>query len=129
MQKEVSTNGYYKDLIDKLRIHLQTILKPGVCIDPKTDGWLLSTTSRTTWQSKVFLSQYIAENILGIKDERTNGTIDKAEYAFQVLGCPSVGWSDQIRNSNGTAYGGRHYPRGVTSALWWLYNNRGIALK
>lgn len=121
MKKEVSFNGPYKVLMEKLKIHLQTILKPGISIDPKTGGWFLSTTSNTTWQSKVFLSQYIAENILGIKDKRTNGAVDKAEYGFQVLGCPAVGWTDQITHSKGTGYGGRHYPRGVTSALWWLY--------
>lgn len=120
LRKEVSLTGPYKELISKLRTHMQTILKPGICIN-ETGGFLLSSTSNTTWQSKVFLAQYITEHILNLKTPKETAAADAIQFAYQVLGCPAVGWSDQIRTHNGTAYGGRHYPRGVTSALWWLY--------
>lgn len=124
LRNEVSLTGPYKNLISKLKIHMQTIMIPGVCIN-ETGGFLLSNTSKTTWESKVFLEQYIAENILGIKMPKETAEADAIQTAYEVLGSPAVGWSDQIRVKNGTAYGGRHYPRGVTSALWWLYTKQG----
>ncbi len=120
LRREVALDGPYGELIRDLKAHMQTVLVPGVCIDPKTGGWWLSSTSQTTWQSKVYLAQFIAEEILGISDARTRGAPDVAHVSYQVLGAPAVGWSYQIRHSDGTAYGGRHYPRGVTSSLWWL---------
>ena len=120
LREQVSLSGPYGELIRRLKAHLDAVLTPGVCLDPKTGGWWLSSTSQTTWQSKVYLAQFIAEEILGIRDSRTSGKPDVAQVSYQLLGAPAVGWSDQIRHSDGTAYGGRHYPRGVTSALWWL---------
>ncbi len=122
LRNEVSVKGPYGKLIVLLRKHVNTVLAPGLCLDPKTGGWWLSSTSQTTWQSKVYLAQYITEQILQLRDSRTSGKADIAHVSYQVLGAPAVGWSDQIRHSDGTAYGGRHYPRGVTSALWWLRN-------
>jgi hypothetical protein len=121
LRNEVSLKGPNKDLISKLKIHMESIMKPGICIN-NTGGFLLSSTSNTSWQSKVFLEQYIMENILGVKMPKETTRADMAQFAYQVLGAPAVCWSDQIRSKNITAYGGRHYPRGVTSALWWLYS-------
>jgi hypothetical protein len=97
-------------------------LVPGVCIDARTGAWNLSSTSSTTWQSKVYLSQYVAENILGVKNDVTGRNADSAQYAYEVLGAPAVCWTDQIYTDSHVAYGCRHYPRGVTSALWWLWD-------
>jgi len=120
LRREVSVDGPYGELIRDLKTHLETVLSPGACIDAKTGGWYLSNTSKTTWQSKVYLAQFIAEQVLRIEGARTRGTQDVAGVSYQLLGAPAVGWWDQIRHSDGTAYGGRHYPRGVTSSLWWL---------
>jgi len=124
LRNEVSLTGPYQNLISNLKTHMETIMKPGICIN-QTGGFLLSNTSKTTWESKVFLEQYIAENVLGIKMPVETARADAIQAAYELLGAPTVGWSDQIRVKNGTAYGGRHYPRGVTSALWWLYSAEG----
>jgi hypothetical protein len=116
----VSTAGPYGQLIGHLRTHLESILVPGVCLDAATGGWVLSSTSNTTWESKVYLNQFIAENILGLRDGRTGGNVDRAHVAYQVLGATAVGWTCQFTNNDHLAFGCRHYPRGVTSALWWL---------
>lgn len=118
LKKDVSTDGPYGDLISKLKTHLRNAYKSNV---NSTGGILLSPTSGTTWESKVFLSEYIAQQVLGLDEKKVFDRADKIQMSYQILGAPAVGWSDQIRKESGTAYGGRHYPRGVTTALWWLY--------
>ena len=125
LTQEVSPDGPNADFIRHLKTHMESILVPGVCIDAKTKGWNLSSSSSTTWLSKVYLNQFITENILGIKSTVTGRDADAAHYAYEVLGAPAVGWTDQIYTSSHIAYGCRHYPRGVTSALWWLYTPEG----
>jgi hypothetical protein len=119
--KEVAPDGPNADLIQHLKTHINTVLVPGVCIDSQTGAWNLSSMGHNTWQSKVYLNQFVAENILGIKNAATGQNADAAQYAYQVEGAPAVGWTDQIFTASHTAYGCRHYPRGVTSALWWLW--------
>ncbi len=121
LTKELAMDGPNGDLIRHLKTHIETILVPGVCIDSETGGWNLSSSSSTTWVSKVYLNQFVVENVLGIKNAATGATADSAHYAYEVLGAPAVGWTDQFFTSSHTAYGCRHYPRGVTSALWWLW--------
>jgi hypothetical protein len=121
LTSEVSTEGPNANLIQQLKTHLNTVLVPGVCIDPLSKGWNLSSTSDNTWQSKVYLNQYVAENVLGIKSDTTGHDADAAQLAYQVLGSPAVGWSDKFGTNTHTAFGSRHYPRGVTTALWWLW--------
>ena len=121
LTKEVALDGPNADLINHLKTHIETILVPGVCVDSQTGGWNLSSSSSTTWVSKVYLNQYVTENVLGIKNATTGQTADSANYAYEVLGAPAVGWTDQFYTSTHIAYGCRHYPRGVTSALWWLW--------
>ncbi len=118
----VSNQGPYAELIRRLRQHLDSILKPGVCLDPESGGWRLTDTAPTTWQSKVYLNQFISEEILGIRDQRTGGAVDQTHLAYEVLGAPAVCWTCQINNGYYDAFGCRHYPRGVTSALWWLFS-------
>jgi hypothetical protein len=121
LKQDVALDGPNGDLISHLKTHMDTILVPGVCVDAQTGGWNLSSSSSTTWVSKVYLNQYVAENVLGIKNETTGQNADSANYAYEVLGAPAVGWTDQFYTSSHVAYGCRHYPRGVTSALWWLW--------
>lgn len=68
-----------------------------------------------------FLNQYVTEQILSIKNKTTGLNADTAHYAYEVLGSPVVGFADQIYTDQHTTYAGRHYPRGVTTALWWLW--------
>jgi hypothetical protein len=121
LEDALSTSGPYGPMIQMLRAHLNTVLQKGVCLDAKSGGWKLSSTSTNTWQSKVYISQYVAEQILKIKDERTNGPVDAVHASFEVLGTPATCWSDQLESGNGAAWGSTHYPRGVTSSLWWLH--------
>ena len=121
LKQEVAPDGPNGELISRLKTHLKTILVPGVCLDAQTGAWNLSSTSSTTWTSKVYLNQFVAESILGLITPVTGQQADRAHYAYEVLGAPAVCWTDQIYTSSHLAYGCRHYPRGVTSALWWLW--------
>jgi xylan 1,4-beta-xylosidase len=116
----VSLDGPYGPMIRMLRAHLDSVLKPGVCLDVKSGGWKLSSTSTCTWQSKVYLSQYVAEKILHLQGDRINGKVDAVHASFQVIGSADQCWCDQLDSGNGHDRGSLHYPRGVTSALWWL---------
>jgi hypothetical protein len=121
LEKEVSLDGPNQDFIRHLRTHINTVLVPGVCIDAQTGAWNLSSLGHNTWQSKVYVNQFVVENILGIKNDATGHNADVAQYAYQVEGAPAVCFTDQIYTNSHIAYGCRHYPRGVTSALWWLW--------
>jgi hypothetical protein len=84
-------------------------------------GWKLSSANINTWQSKVYLCQYVTENILGISNGNVDGTVDQIHATFEMTEAPYQGWSDQLRSTgSGSPLGSQHYPRGVTSALWWL---------
>ena len=92
LTQDVALDGPNADLIRHLKTHMATILVPGVCIDAKTKGWNLSSSSSTTWLSKVYLNQFITENILGTKNAATGHDADAAHYAYEVLGpLPWVG--------------------------------------
>lgn len=119
LAKAVAFDGPYGKMIQVLRDHLDSVLKPDVCLDPVSGGWKLSSTHTTTWQSKVYVNQFIAENILKIHDPRTGGQVDAVHASFQVLGGTGC-WSDQLGSDTGWQRGSLHYPRGVTSSLWWL---------
>ena len=121
LNNEIAMDGPNADLLSHLKTHLNTILVPGVCLDSQTAAWNLSSTSSTTWQSKVYLNQFVAETVLGVKNAATGHNADAAHYAYEVLGAPAVCYTDQIYTNSHIAYGCRHYPRGVTSALWWLW--------
>lgn len=119
----VALDGPYGQMVRMLRDHLDTVLQLGVCLDAVSGGWKLSSTSNNTWQSKVYLSQYVAERILKMTGDRISGPVDAVHASFQVLGVPQSCWSDQLDSSSGRGMGSLHYPRGITSALWWLDNN------
>lgn len=117
MSQALSPDGEYGELIHLLKIHFETILKPGQCIDASSRGWKLSSTSSNTWQSKVYICQYVAEKILQCQYNVSQA--DAIHASFQILGAGRTAWSDQLNSFNGKALGSKHYPRGVTSALWW----------
>ena len=116
----VSPSGPYGEFIRILRKHLESVLVPGVCLDINSGAWKLSSTSMNTWQSKVYLSQYVAESVFGMKsDSRVNGPVDKVHATFQLFSpiTAVACWSDQLNSDNGSAIGSLHYPRGATSVL------------
>jgi hypothetical protein len=115
----LKTNGPYGALIAALRKHLVAVLQPGLCQFP--DGaWKISSTSENSWLSKIYLCQFVAETIFGLKpDEKA----DRAHEAWLLDAKNHYwAWSDQI--VSGEAKGSKYYPRGVTAILW-LDRSRG----
>ena len=105
--------GYY---IQALKRHLSTVLTEGVCIFPD-GGWKISSTSNNSWLSKVYLCQFVARQILGLKWDQKGAAADAAHVAWLTHPTLSVwSWSDQILA--GEIIGSKYYPRGVTSILW-----------
>jgi hypothetical protein len=108
--------GPYGALIRALTRHIDTVLAPGLCLDPVSGGWKLSSSDKNTWISKIILNQYVVENILGIVDERTQR--DKIHARWLRTGCADFAATDQIDSETGRDLGSRLYPRLVTAILW-----------
>ena len=111
----VALDGPYGDLLRVLRGHLGAVLVKGVCL---FDGgaWKMSSTSNNSWLSKTYLCQFVARQILGLRDHRGHRA-DAAHVAWLLHPELSYwGWSDQI--VSGRITGSRYYPRGVTAVLW-----------
>lgn len=87
----------------------------GRCLFPD-NGWKLSANSINSWMSKIFLCEYVAENILQIQHPYEK--CDKAHADWWRKGCPSNPGIDQIMDGTQEETG-FHYPRCVTSTLWW----------
>jgi hypothetical protein len=109
-------DGPYGELVRALKRHLSTVLAPGVCLDASSGGWKLSSTSRNTWLSKIFLNQYVAESVLGMDDERTRR--DAVHARWLRTGSADFAATDQVDSTTGADLGSRLYPRLVTSILW-----------
>ena len=114
--------GPYGELIRALKRHLDKVLAPGVCLDAVSGGWKLSSTSRNTWLSKIFLNQYVAERVLGFDDERTRR--DAVHARWLRTGSADFAATDQVDSSSGKDLGSRLYPRLVTSILWLEKNGK-----
>lgn len=114
-EKELSAHGRNRDLLLMLRRHLLTVLKPGRCIDPVSGGWKLSSTSKNTWLSKIFINQFVAERILGIDPKLVHKDSEHAAWLFS--GSSRFSMTDQVDSSDGHDLGSRLYPRLVTAIL------------
>ncbi len=103
----------FRELREVLRAHFEAVLRPGVC---RFDdgGWKLSSTSKNSWLSKIYLCQYVAEQVFGDAPD----TLADAAHVAWLLDEDNAyfAWSDQMLA--GKAVGSRYYPRGVTAALW-----------
>jgi hypothetical protein len=113
LRPALSTKGRFGGLIRALRTHLETVLVPGVCLFAD-GGWKLSSTNDNSWLSKIYLCQFVAEKVFGLKpDARADAAhrqwLLRPENAY-------FAWSDQM--VNGVARGSKYYPRGVTAWLW-----------
>ena len=115
-REALDPEGRFEAYIAALRRHLETVLVPNVCLFDD-GGWRLSSTSRNSWLSKVYLCQFIARRLLGFGGDAVTACADAAHAAW--LTDPDNGywaWSDQM--VSGKAIGSRYYPRGVTAVLW-----------
>lgn len=108
-------NGSFKKLIEHLKTHIRTVLTPEHCLFAD-GGWKLSENSNNSWMSKIFLCQYIVEEILQLPYDKD--TSDKAHWHWWSVGCSSNPAVDQIFDGT-TPERGFHYPRSVTNTLWW----------
>ncbi|AEJ18475.1 glycoside hydrolase family 52 protein [Gracilinema caldarium] len=115
----VSEQGPFGSFVKTLQKHLQTVLQAGSCLDSVSGGWKLSSTSHNTWLSKIFVNQFVAENILGFTDPELYRDAVHAKW----LRNGSAQWAatDQVHSSDGHDMGSRLYPRLVTSILWYSY--------
>lgn len=112
MPELLDADGPFAELVSTLGRHLHAVLTPGIC--KFGDGaWKLSSTSDSSWLSKIYLCMHVAERLFGIRDSGA----DKAHWGW-LMDAENVyfAWSDQM--VAGKAKGSRYYPRGVTSVLW-----------
>lgn len=110
--------GRFAVYLGALNTHLHTVLVPGVCLF-EDGGWKLSSTSNNSWLSKIYLSQFIAREILQLPWEESGHAADAAHVNWLLH--PELSywcWSDQILS--GLIGGSKYYPRGVTAILWLL---------
>lgn len=113
----VSEDGAYGEMIKVLKKHIITVMKPGICIDEISGGWKLSSTSKNTWNSKIFLCQYVVKEILHL-DFEGEEEWDRVHAQWQQVSCSIDGATDQVNSDTGTPRGSRLYPRLVTNILW-----------
>lgn len=112
----LNPEGRFGPFIHVLKRHLQTVLVPGTCLF-EDGGWKLSSTSDNSWLSKIYLCQFVAREILGVRNEERESAADAAHVQWLLndenrYWC----WSDQM--VSGIAKGSKYYPRGVTGILW-----------
>lgn len=106
-------DGPYGDVRRALARHFESILASGACRFAD-GGWRLSSTSRNSWLSKIYLCQAVAEQVLG---EDPDCLADRAHLDWLMRPVNAYfAWSDQMLE--GKAVGSRYYPRGVTAILW-----------
>ncbi len=106
-------------LLPLLERHLAQSLQPGVCLDARSGGWKMSSTSTNTWFSKIALSQWVTQKLFPAALNDAAQAADRVHADWQRQpGCGAFAMCDQIRSDIGLACGSRYYPRGVTSILW-----------
>jgi hypothetical protein len=112
--------GPYASMLQALSNHINAILVKGRCLDVNSGAWLMTSANENTWQSKNYLCQYACETVLGITNT-VNGAVDQIHATIQIGDAPYQGWADQLDGSGNNNFSGSdHYPRGITSSLWWL---------
>lgn len=115
-EEALNENGRFGEYLKVLSIHLETVLKPGVCLF-EDGGWKLSSTSNNSWLSKIYLCQFISRRIFGLRwDEQ--GIASDAAHAGWLLSEKNAYWSWSDQMMAGVICGSRYYPRGVTAILW-----------
>ena len=117
-----SMTGPYSGMLRALQKHASNVLVSGLCLDSTTGALKITSANANTFPSKVFIAQYAAENILGLTGNTVDGTVDQVNATLQMQQSPYQGVSDQINAPGGStlANSSLHYPRLITSSLWWL---------
>jgi hypothetical protein len=109
----LSREGPFKQLRQVLETHFEKCLSSGKCRFAD-GGWKLSSTSKNSWLSKIYLCQFVAESVFG---QPIDAKADQAHWNWLMDEDNAYyAWSDQM--VAGKAHGSRYYPRGVTAALW-----------
>ena len=116
------TGGPYAPMLEALSNHMAAVLVPGRCLNASCGAWLsTSATPTISWQSKNFIALYVTEAILGIENDTVNATVDQIHATLQLQDAPLQGFCDALNGTGAFSYaGGPHYPRGITTSLWWL---------
>lgn len=105
----IRTSGRYAAMLQALSNHMNTVLAPGRCLDATRGGWKPSGANINTWQSKVYLCQYVTENVPGISNSNVDGMVDQIPATCEISEAPYQGWSDQLRSTGiGSPPGNRH---------------------
>ena len=119
MEEAVDPAGRFARLLGQLRQHIRQVLQPGICLDPVSGGWKISSTSTNTWFSKIALAQYVIRRLFPEAMNAEAQAADRVHADWQRRpGCGKDAMCDQIRSDTGEACGSRYYPRGVTTILW-----------
>jgi xylan 1,4-beta-xylosidase len=110
----------YGHLLGQLERHLRKILVRGVCLDAKSGGWKLSSSSTNTWMSKIFLCQHVADELFaGAVTAEASAPADVAHVNWLLSPITrTLNFCDQLHSESGEPLGSRNYPRGVTAWLW-----------
>lgn len=115
-KEALERGGRFGEYLEALDTHLKAVLVEGICLF-EDGGWKISSTSNNSWLSKIYLSQFIAREILGLKWDEKGRAADQAHMAWLTHPQLSIwSWSDQI--ISGEITGSKYYPRGVTAILW-----------
>jgi hypothetical protein len=119
MKAKLSDVPEFKVLMDQLGRHLRRILVRGVCLDAKSGGWKLSSSSTNTWMSKIFVCQHVADELFPSCVPPEAASADAAHIGWQISPTSrTLNFCDQVHSETGEPLGSRNYPRGVTSWLW-----------
>ncbi|KAF0094284.1 MAG: xylan 1 4-beta-xylosidase [Puniceicoccaceae bacterium 5H] len=119
LEEATDKGGRFSELLSLLSQHISQALQPGVCLDAKTNGWKISSTSNNTWFSKIALSQHVIRRLFPEAMNAAAKGGDRVHADWQRLpGCGSNAMCDQIISTTGVTCGSRYYPRGVTAWLW-----------
>ncbi len=112
-------NGRFAPLFAQLRQHISQALQPGICLDEKSGGWKMSSTSTNTWFSKIAIAQHVIRQLFPEAMTEAAEAGDKVHADWQrTPGCGEHAMCDQIRSDTGVVCGSRYYPRGVSAYLW-----------
>jgi hypothetical protein len=108
------------ELMRLFALHLESVLVRGVCLDAESGGFKLSSTSENTWKSKIMLCQHVARELFPkVLGPKASAAADKVHVGFQAQSLTrTLAYCDQLRSTDGHAFGSKYYPRGVTSWLW-----------
>lgn len=116
LREACRADGPYGAMVTALQRHLRAVLVEGRCLYAD-GGWKLSASADNSWASKIHLCQYVAETVLGVRqDAQASARADRAHADWQRLGAADHAVSDQF--TAGVAKGSLYYPRIVTSTLW-----------